>query len=144
MGLGYQFDVDYGNVKLNGCVVYTIKGVRCKILSALLKESFGKTITKDKLIEAAWGKTDTLVFGSALTQQIYLLRKDIEAVGLPNYIQSKPKKGYYVNISAGDIDQRGTRFSKLINALLANKLVSAYSLSILVTQICTLIELTFK
>ncbi|MBK0469639.1 winged helix-turn-helix domain-containing protein [Klebsiella aerogenes] len=95
IGAGYKFSPDNGCIYSNGEEVYTIKGIRKKILEFLL-ENQGNYVPRKEIIFNAWGKDDVSIFNASLTQQIYLLRKDFSMLGLDRVIFSNPKQGYKI------------------------------------------------
>ena len=55
----------------------------------------GKTVSREKLMEALW-QTDEFVDENALTVNIGRLRKKLEAAGLTDFIQTKFGVGYAI------------------------------------------------
>ncbi|MCF0260157.1 MAG: response regulator transcription factor [Erysipelotrichaceae bacterium] len=65
-----------------------------KILSVLM-ENKGKTVSREKLMEALW-QSDEFVDENTLTVNIGRLRKRLDQAGLDHFITTKFGKGYFV------------------------------------------------
>jgi DNA-binding winged helix-turn-helix (wHTH) protein len=97
MGSGYFFDTEMHEILKNRKVILNIKGIKGIIFETLLKEGRDSYLTKEKLIESAWGKSSLIVGENSLTQQVYLLRKSLNSIGFYNYILSHSNAGYKIS-----------------------------------------------
>jgi DNA-binding winged helix-turn-helix (wHTH) protein len=93
----YSFQSETGTIFLNESPALKIKGNRVLILKLLFERS--GIVTREEIMNVVWGKSDVLVYGPALTQQVYLLRKELKLLGLSDIITSYSKLGYAINIS---------------------------------------------
>lgn len=96
MGDGFYFDMEMQEIVKKGNVILSLRGLKGVILEVLLKNGKDSYLSKEKLIELTWGKSALIVGISSLTQQIYLLRKSLNQIGLHNYILSRTKSGYKI------------------------------------------------
>lgn len=133
LGHEYNYDDTDGAIYLNGGRVFTLKGTKCKIFNELLKRTPGEATSREELINAIWGKDDPLVYGSALTQQIHLLRKELEIIGLKNYIQSQPRKGYFINTSLALIKKKQLKILNTEYLSLAIAIMQLLTIMIIIT-----------
>ena len=65
-----------------------------RLLLTLLQNK-GKTVSREKLMEALW-QTDAFVDENTLTVNVGRLRRKLDAAGLPDFIVTKPGLGYAV------------------------------------------------
>lgn len=78
----------YGNQEL------TLSKNEFRILLTLMR-SRGKTVSREKLMEALW-QTDEFVDENALTVNVGRLRKKLESIGLSDFIQTRFGVGYVI------------------------------------------------
>lgn len=95
----FMFDSLTGNIIKDGSNVIVLRGLKCRILTALLENADDAGMTKQKIAKEVWGKDDESMVNSSLNQQIYLLRKELDKIGLKDYILSRPGVGYMINPS---------------------------------------------
>lgn len=105
MGNGYEFSDETGEVLHSGTVVLSLSGIRKKILCVLMNEEQNKIVSRSEITLSVWGKSDETLLGASLTQQIYLLRKDLEKIGIQQFIISHSKAGYNVRLLTGENPQ---------------------------------------
>lgn len=96
IGLGCSFSLEDGNIYRENGEAIAIKGIRQEVFKSLV-ENKGKYVSRCDIIKAVWGKDDLTIYNASLTQQIYLLRKDLEPLGLKEYLVSNPRYGYRLN-----------------------------------------------
>lgn len=65
-----------------------------RILLVLMRNR-GKAVSREKLMEALW-KTDEFVDENALTVNVGRLRKKLESIGLPGFIETRFGVGYII------------------------------------------------
>lgn len=61
----------------------------------VLMQNRGKAVSREKLMEALW-KTDEFVDENALTVNVGRLRKKLESIGLPGFIETRFGVGYII------------------------------------------------
>lgn len=89
----FQLDAAKNVLRRDGEVVsLPLKAVE---LLGVLIENRGDVVTKDELMARVWA--DAFVEDSVLTQNIYLLRKTLEANGSKGLIKTIPRRGYLFN-----------------------------------------------
>lgn len=89
----FLLDTDKNVLRRRGEVVsLPLKAVE---LLGVLVESRGDVVTKEELMARVW--TDAFVEDSVLTQNIYLLRKTLNASGARDLIKTVPRRGYFFN-----------------------------------------------
>lgn len=93
MGSGFIYSPENGSIAYGNRDIITIRGIRQGILT-LLVEKNGTFVSREEIIKAVWGKDDISIFNASLTQQIYLLRKDLNKAGLGSQIISNQNEGY--------------------------------------------------
>ena len=64
------------------------------ILKALMEKG-GQILSRDNLMRLLW-EDESFVDDNTLTVNINRLRKKLESVGLPDWIQTKKKQGYWI------------------------------------------------
>ena len=98
MGSGFIFSPEDGSIAYENNEIITISGIRQGILKLLLEET-GGFVKREEIIKAVWGKDDISIFNASLTQQIYLLRKDLNKAGVSGKIIAHPNEGYKLLIT---------------------------------------------
>lgn len=93
IGSEYIYSPDDGSIYMNNDKVLSITGIRQTILELLLEKK-GQFITRNQFVKEVWGKDDLSIYNAALTQQIYLLRKDLHKIGIDGMIYSNSRQGY--------------------------------------------------
>ncbi len=66
------------------------------IIILCLMKNKGKIISREKLMQQLW-ETDSFVDENTLTVNVSRLRKNLEAAGLPDFIETKFGVGYIIN-----------------------------------------------
>jgi DNA-binding winged helix-turn-helix (wHTH) protein len=98
MGNGFYFNPKSGEIIRDETVIAKLTGIKSLILNKLLTDGVNDYVSKDEIIKSTWGKADLVVTHSSLTQQMYLLRKALDAHGFHNYIIVQSRVGYKLNI----------------------------------------------
>lgn len=93
LGTEHVYSPDDGSIYMNNNKVMSITGIRQRILELLLEQK-GSFITRTQLVKEIWGKDDLSIYNASLTQQIYLLRKDLHKIGMGSMIYSNSRQGY--------------------------------------------------
>lgn len=97
----FQLDAGKNVLRRNGEVVsLPLKAVE---LLSVLVENRGDVVSKDELMSRVWA--GAFVEDSVLTQNIYLLRKTLNASGAKDLIKTVPRRGYFFN---GEIRDAGS------------------------------------
>lgn len=91
------YDPDTGYVFKDGEKALRIRGIKSVILLRLLSEEGDDFLSREDLIKNTWGKSSLIVTSSSLTQQIYLLRKELSSIGITDLIISQSKMGYKIS-----------------------------------------------
>lgn len=100
----------------NDGIVLKLNGLRGPLFERLIRDGTGSTVSREALVRAVWDSEDTFIHNPALSQQIYLLRKELTRIGLHNYIISISGKGYR---TSGEylLQPKPGRFHSMINSL---------------------------
>jgi DNA-binding winged helix-turn-helix (wHTH) protein/Tfp pilus assembly protein PilF len=90
----FTLDASHGVLYHRGATVAL--GPKPVALLALLAERAGSVAGKDELMDALW--PDGFVEEGNLTQNVYLLRGTLRDGGLPNAIETIPRRGYRLTV----------------------------------------------
>ncbi len=90
---GAMLNADEGSLVCQGRTIPLSKN-EYRILLLLMKNK-GKTVSREKLMEALW-QTDEFVDENALTVNVGRLRKKLDNAGLPKFIETKFGMGYFI------------------------------------------------
>ncbi|KMK16949.1 hypothetical protein ABW09_17100 [Pluralibacter gergoviae] len=148
LDVGYSFKAEDGSITHNGCELLSITGIRQEILKLLLTNK-NKFVSRVEIIEVVWGSTDTSLYNSSLTQQIYLLRKDLAKIDINIKIISHHHQGYKLCDAYSDALKRETylhsngnncRFKKTVIAKLRDFPIIARNIFQIIIFIITILN----
>ncbi|EJJ4072029.1 transcriptional regulator [Salmonella enterica] len=100
----------------------TLMQARC--LSYLFENAYRKLITREMISQAVWGERSQFVSDANLTQLLYLLRRDLQQIGLFELFVTLPRQGIKIDerfiINSADmppqsIEYHTHRYSKIIS-----------------------------
>ncbi|EDZ9094534.1 transcriptional regulator, partial [Salmonella enterica] len=98
--------------------------MRARCLSYLFENAYKKLITREMISHAVWGERSQFVSDANLTQLLYLLRRDLEQIGLFKLFITLPRQGIKIDerfiINSADIppqniQSRTHRYNKIIS-----------------------------
>lgn len=114
----YVYKHDSRSIFKNKDVVLKLTGVKADVFECFLDHEKNEIIPKRDFILKAWGKTDEVNFSSSLSQQIYLLRRELDKIGLSSSIRSVSKKGYQLDMSRLEKMREPTKSNNYLLTLL--------------------------
>lgn len=122
--------------------VIKMTAMRAKCLSFIIENAHLEIIERQKITTALWGSRSHYVNDANLTQILYLIRRDLKALGINDLFITIPRQGLKVNsdisIIATDSETKGRKTDCTANhcrpddCIFSNvrfSHVSAYSLS---------------
>ncbi|MBB1198861.1 hypothetical protein EGM70_00885 [Enterobacteriaceae bacterium 89] len=77
--------------------IIKLTAMRSRCLSLMIENADSNVIDKKTITEALWGERGQFVSDANLTQLLYLIRKDLRDVGLPDFFSTVPRVGIRVN-----------------------------------------------
>ncbi|EIV9018211.1 winged helix-turn-helix domain-containing protein, partial [Salmonella enterica] len=98
--------------------------MRARCLSYLFENAYKKLITREMISHAVWGERSQFVSDANLTQLLYLLRRDLQQIGLFELFVTLPRQGIKIDerfiINSADmppqsIEYHTHRYSKIIS-----------------------------
>ncbi|EIJ8438052.1 transcriptional regulator, partial [Salmonella enterica] len=98
--------------------------MRARCLSYLFDNAYKKLITREMISHAVWGERSQFVSDANLTQLLYLLRRDLQQIGLSELFVTLPRQGIKIDdrfiIHSADIPPQTLqyhthRYSKIIS-----------------------------
>ncbi|EKB9847728.1 transcriptional regulator [Salmonella enterica] len=98
--------------------------MRARCLSYLFDNAYKKLITREMISHAVWGERSQFVSDANLTQLLYLLRRDLQQIGLSELFVTLPRQGIKIDdrfiIHSADIPPKTLqyhthRYSKIIS-----------------------------
>ncbi|UGS42164.1 hypothetical protein G163CM_28890 [Pseudocitrobacter corydidari] len=117
----YIFDEDNNEIRdANSDNFVKISHLRSKALGYILQNAHEQIIEREKISYAIWGKRSEHISPANLTQQLYLIRKELRSMGVPELFTTLPRLGLKLNndvtISldeppAGDVHNSSKKYS---------------------------------
>jgi DNA-binding winged helix-turn-helix (wHTH) protein len=77
--------------------IANLSGVKGRCLLCLLNNKTGEATSKKELFSEVWEKYGLYANDNSLLQTIYSLRKELNEVGLKDFVITKPRLGYQIN-----------------------------------------------
>ncbi|EIF7588413.1 transcriptional regulator [Salmonella enterica] len=111
-------------ISLRDKKVLKVTLMRARCLSYLFENAYKKLITREMISHAVWGERSQFVSDANLTQLLYLLRRDLEQIGLFKLFITLPRQGIKIDerfiINSADIppqniQSRTHRYNKIIS-----------------------------
>lgn len=88
--------------------------MRARCLSYLFENAYKKLITREMISHAVWGERSQFVSDANLTQLLYLLRRDLQQIGLFELFVTLPRQGIKIDerfiIDAADIPPQAIQY----------------------------------
>ncbi|EBK8053410.1 transcriptional regulator [Salmonella enterica] len=116
--------------------VIKMTAMRAKCLSFIIENAHLEIIERQKITTALWGSRSHYVNDANLTQILYLIRRDLKALGINDLFITIPRQGLKVNsdiaIIATDSETKGRKKQIVRHRIFSNvrfSHVPAYSLS---------------
>ncbi|MGL5700183.1 MAG: winged helix-turn-helix domain-containing protein [Kluyvera sp.] len=104
--------------------VIKMTAMRAKCLTFIIENAHQGIIERQKIATELWGSRSHFVNDANLTQILYLIRRDLKALGISDLFITVPRQGIQVNteiaIKPIDMEKKGARkqvFRKAIAAL---------------------------
>ncbi|CAM3249521.1 hypothetical protein SB6411_05007 [Klebsiella spallanzanii] len=93
--------------------VIKMTAMRAKCLSFIIENSSMDIIERQKITTELWGSRSHFVNDANLTQILYLIRRDLKALGINDLFITIPRQGIQVNkeisIKAMDSEKKGSK-----------------------------------
>lgn len=93
--------------------VIKMTAMRAKCLSFIIENAHLEIIERQKITTALWGSRSHYVNDANLTQILYLIRRDLKALGINDLLITIPRQGLKVNsdiaIIATDSETKGRK-----------------------------------
>ncbi|HDI4956108.1 TPA: transcriptional regulator [Salmonella enterica] len=111
-------------ISLRDKKVLKVTLMRARCLSYLFENAYKKLITREMISHAVWGERSQFVSDANLTQLLYLLRRDLQQIGLSELFVTLPRQGIKIDdrfiINSADIPPQTLqyhthRYSKIIS-----------------------------
>ncbi|ECH5184574.1 transcriptional regulator, partial [Salmonella enterica] len=111
-------------ISLRDKKVLKVTLMRARCLSYLFENAYKKLITREMISNAVWGERSQFVSDANLTQLLYLLRRDLQQIGLFELFVTLPRQGIKIDdrfiINSADIPPQPLqyhthRYSKIIS-----------------------------
>lgn len=103
--------------------VIKMTAMRAKCLSFIIENANQEIIERQKIASALWGSRSHFVNDANLTQILYLIRRDLKALGINDLFITIPRQGLQVNkdiaIKAMDSIQKENKRQVIRKALAA-------------------------
>lgn len=80
-------------ISLHDKKVLKVTLMRARCLSYLFENAYKKLITREMISHAVWGERSQFVSDANLTQLLYLLRRDLQQIGLFELFVTLPRQG---------------------------------------------------
>ncbi|ECG8588598.1 transcriptional regulator [Salmonella enterica subsp. salamae] len=77
--------------------VLKITLMRARCLSYLFENAYNALITREMIARAVWGERSQFVSDANLTQLLYLLRRDLQQIGLFELFITLPRQGIKID-----------------------------------------------
>ncbi|EHS2038574.1 transcriptional regulator [Salmonella enterica] len=111
-------------ISLRDKKVLKVTLMRARCLSYLFDNSYKKLITREMISHAVWGERSQFVSDANLTQLLYLLRRDLQQIGLSELFVTLPRQGikiddrfiiHFADIPPQTLQYHTHRYSKIIS-----------------------------
>ncbi|ECL4813554.1 transcriptional regulator [Salmonella enterica] len=101
-------------ISLHDKKVLKVTLMRARFLSYLFENAYKKLITREMISHAVWGERSQFVSDANLTQLLYLLRRDLQQIGLFELFVTLPRQGIKIDerfiIDAADIPPQAIQY----------------------------------
>lgn len=84
-------------ISLRDKKVLKVTLMRARCLSYLFENAYRKLITREMISQAVWGERSKFVSDANLTQLLYLLRRDLQQIGLFELFVTLPRQGIKID-----------------------------------------------
>lgn len=84
-------------ISLRDKKVLKVTLMRARCLSYLFENAYRKLITREMISQAVWGERSQFVSDANLTQLLYLLRRDLQQIGLFELFVTLPRQGIKID-----------------------------------------------